>query len=94
MEALLKYIENIRNKPEHVRVRYVFVFVFSIMGVVIFIWLFSLHHFFGDIFQSNQIQELQDSTTSWKGEFEEYLKDDTIQNLNFDEFSKEGNFLE
>lgn len=82
MEALLRYIEKIRNKPEHIRLRYVFLCVLVVMGIVVFVWVFSLYNFFGNIFQSSQIQETQENVTSWKGEFEEYLKDDNLEDEN------------
>ncbi|NCU41405.1 MAG: hypothetical protein EOM19_01630 [Candidatus Moranbacteria bacterium] len=82
METLFRYIEKIRSKPEHIRLRYVFLCVLFVMSIVIFVWVFSLYHFFGDIFQSSQVQETQENVTSWKGEFEEYLKDDNLEDEN------------
>jgi len=39
---LAKKIEEIKRKPEHIRLRYVWFFVAMSMVVVLFVWFFSL----------------------------------------------------
>ncbi|HCP08367.1 MAG TPA: hypothetical protein DIT25_01040 [Candidatus Moranbacteria bacterium] len=39
---LLDHIENIRQKPEHIRMRYVWAFVAISMAFVFIIWFFSI----------------------------------------------------
>ncbi len=94
MDALLKYIENIRKKPEHIRMRYVFVCVFFLMSIVVFVWVFSLHYFFGDILNSHQIKDAQEEATSWKGVLEEYVKEGPVENFIFNESSEKNIFVE
>jgi heme exporter protein D len=42
-------IEEIRRKPEHIRIRYVWGCVGVSMGVIVVLWLFSLRAAFQDI---------------------------------------------
>lgn len=39
---IAKKIEEIKSKPEHIRLRYVWFFVFLSMILVLFIWFFSM----------------------------------------------------
>ena len=39
---IAKKIEEIRSKPEHIRLRYVWFFVFLSMIMVLFVWFFSM----------------------------------------------------
>jgi ATP-dependent Zn protease len=39
---ITKKIEEIRNKPEHIRLRYVWFFVFLSMILILFVWFFSM----------------------------------------------------
>lgn len=40
--GIIEKIEEIRNKPEHIRLRYVWFFVALSMGVVLFVWFSSM----------------------------------------------------
>jgi cell division protein FtsL len=39
---IAKKIEEIKSKPEHIRLRYVWFFVFLSMVLVLFVWFFSM----------------------------------------------------
>ena len=47
--SILEKIDKIREKPEHIRMRYVWGFVFSFIIVIIFIWIVSLKSNFENI---------------------------------------------
>lgn len=74
-------IEEIRRKPEHIRVRYVWLFVFISMLFVIILWVFSLKDSFPN--ESETSTEAGLSTTGIINEFGQQKKslDATSQNL-------------
>lgn len=85
-------IEEIRRKPEHVRLRYVWLMVAVSMVFVIVIWLFSLkskkeepspNNFSGDILNqfSEQKKSLQDTTKELENAFhQQEMNSSQIQN--------------
>jgi hypothetical protein len=59
--GLIERIETIRKKPEHIRLRYIWFFVFICMTVVMAIWFFSLKN---DLAQNSSEKEWPSQTPS------------------------------
>ena len=53
LEGINNKIEEIRKKPEHVRLRYIWILVSVVMVFVIIVWVFSLQESFSQIRASN-----------------------------------------
>jgi len=43
-----KFIENLRNKPEHVRKNILYAATFSITGIILLTWIYSLANHFSE----------------------------------------------
>jgi len=66
--SLDKKIEEIRKKPEHIRLRYVYGIVGVIMVFIIIIWAFSIK----DSLKRNQQAENKDSFSSLREKFDNF----------------------
>lgn len=63
--SISEKIEEIRQKPEHIRLRYVWIGVTVSMIFILFIWFFSLKNSFQSIPEENeQISELKNQLDS------------------------------
>lgn len=59
MERLEQWIESVRQKPEHIRVRYVIGCVAASMVLVIGVWLLSVSEGFKNVAQDAETSEFQ-----------------------------------
>lgn len=81
---LMQKIEEIRNKPEHIRMRYVWASVLVSMIFIIIIWIFSMLTLFNkDSSQNPDLTPIKDQLQNFKKEAPS-LKDITggISNIN------------
>ncbi len=68
-ETINRKIEEIRRKPEHVRVRYVFVFVALSMTLVVLLWIISIQANLSSLNHSEETETADFLLDSKKKEF-------------------------
>ncbi|MEN8252679.1 MAG: hypothetical protein ABFQ53_03805 [Patescibacteria group bacterium] len=83
-EQLEQKVEEVRRKPEHIRVRYVWGSVIIIMLIIIFIWLVSMKTSFSQLNNDTETQssikefQKQISEIQEKTQIEESISIDTL----------------
>jgi hypothetical protein len=74
MKSLQEKIEEIRQKPEHIRFRYVMVLVSVTMVVMVMIWLLSVQRNFSEMSQPSVLNDAQKDLQMWGQDVENSLK--------------------
>jgi|GEM_PF-6454017 len=87
MSRVSDFIEKVRSKPEHVRVRYVVFFVSLIMAFMIGIWMISMTHHFKGITSPQTKEAVTESIESWK---EEIGDSPTLPQINMEDLEEES----
>lgn len=88
-EKIFQKIEEIRQKPEHVRVWYVWGAVGAVMVFVVFIWIFSLHESFRRSSPVEDVKKIEQKLPIGTGE----TPKQSIENLNGGVSSSENNLI-
>jgi hypothetical protein len=92
--GLIEKIEEIRKKPDHIKLRYVWFFVIICMFLIISIWFLSLRADLSDSFLKKkrvpqETSEIQQSSSDF---FQEINKQkDALKNAQFDTSSEQNN---